>query len=189
MGFFSLGGGLKRRLGGLERSPSPCLATLAQLYVKQWWWPVAAPGFGVTTIEAPKARAPRHRAVWGWVFSPQPTRGGWGSVVSSPSGVRPLSHFLHILYFLYELQIPLWKSGGESPLSKVTIVTYKVAPMPGYFPATATGHRIGNCRVANYRRRHSLVASAVSVQTRMSFVQLMPANIICKMLCYWLCFP
>ena len=35
--------------------------------------------------------------VWGWVSSPQPTRGGWGSVVSSPSGVQPLSHFLHIL--------------------------------------------------------------------------------------------
>jgi len=105
--------------------------------------------------EGASIEVPKTPSGWGMgrgVRSPA-DYGVWGSVMSSPSMVRakprPLSHFLHILghrtlptarkilwnlELLEKLQLPLWKSGGDSHHHvqkwwwKVTIVTYKVAP-------------------------------------------------------------
>jgi len=77
------------------------LGTLAQLYLKKWWWPMASPGFGVSVRRGTRRSRREHRgakgAEWGevrGVSAPQPTTGVWGNIVSSPA---PLSHFLHIL--------------------------------------------------------------------------------------------
>ena len=130
--------------------------SLAQLYLKKWWWPVASPGFGVSGVRRSRRRRREHRGakgaewcgVWGGVSAPQPTRGFGGASWALPAGSgaepRPLSHFLHIFWpqnasvskkYTILLQIPLWKSGGDSHHHfpkwwwQVTIVTYKVAPM------------------------------------------------------------
>jgi len=61
------------------------VCALVQLYLKKWWWAVASPGFGVRGHDDRGAEVG-----WGMgrgVRSPADWK-VWGSVVSSPIGVR-----------------------------------------------------------------------------------------------------
>jgi len=128
-----------------------------QLCLKKWWWrdrPVASPGFCVyndlgaegASIDAPKApsgvgygeecalpsrlgglEAHRELPLRGPGRAPAAIAFSACFRPQNASGSKNNTNLN--LELLDKLQIPLWKSGGEPPLSLVTTVTYKVAPM------------------------------------------------------------